>query len=79
MSERTEILKCTCQHQFQDDTYGKQMRVHNVNTNGEAFCTVCTPRRLPCERNGVAIDANPLFKQAYIPACKPRVAKKVEK
>jgi hypothetical protein len=75
--EGMAILKCTCQHEFQDQQYGKGMRAHNINSTGEAYCTVCTPRRLNCEKNGVAIDANPMLKQMYIPACKPRQAKRI--
>lgn len=37
------IMKCTCKHEFQDQTYGPQMRVHNVSPDGLAFCTVCAP------------------------------------
>lgn len=40
--ERTEILQCNCSHEFQDQLYGKGMRVHNVNKKGKAACTVCT-------------------------------------
>ncbi len=76
MSERAEILKCSCSHEEQDKLYGKGMRVHNVNTKGEAFCTVCSPsyRR---NKNSNAIDANPMFKQMAIPARRPRNPKKV--
>lgn len=35
------ILKCTCKHEFQDKTYGKDMRVHNRTKDGKARCTVC--------------------------------------
>lgn len=36
----TKILKCYCQHEYQDEKYGKNNRVHTV---GEKFnkCTVC--------------------------------------
>lgn len=41
--EGTKIMKCTCSHDFQDSVYGPGMRVHNVNSKGQAACTVCTP------------------------------------
>lgn len=43
--EGTVILKCDCQSEFQDRTYGKGMRVHNRSgkNNRIAYCTVCTP------------------------------------
>lgn len=41
----TKVLPCTCEHQFQDKTYGKGNRVHNKlqSTPGnEKFrCNVC--------------------------------------
>lgn len=40
----TKILKCNCENKWQDERYGKQMRVMNIFTkNGkEAYrCTVC--------------------------------------
>lgn len=76
MTEGTIIMKCTCTHEFQDNTYGKNMRVHNVNTKGEAFCTVCSPsyRR---NKVGTFIAANPAMKQSAIPARGSRNAKKV--
>ena len=39
---KTIVLKCDCKSEFQDETYGNKMRLHNVSGNGEkAFCTVC--------------------------------------
>jgi len=39
------ILKCSCQHEYQDIIYGKFMRIHNETTasktDGLARCTVC--------------------------------------
>ena len=40
----TVIRSCTCQSDWQDRTYGKGMRVHNVGgtTTGPRYrCTVC--------------------------------------
>lgn len=40
------IKKCErgCQHEFQDQTYGKSMRVHTVSKkDGAHRCTVCGP------------------------------------
>lgn len=42
------ILKCKCKHDFQDERYGKQQRVHNKankasGTDQHAYrCTVCS-------------------------------------
>lgn len=78
MGQRIEILPCTCVHEEQDKLYGKGKRVHNVNENGDAFCTVCSPsyRR---NKNTTLVAANPLFKNMEIQARKPRNPKKVEK
>jgi len=40
----TRIQKCTCASEYQDERYGKGMRVHNVTAGKnkpEAVCTVC--------------------------------------
>ena len=40
----TKIMKCECQHQYQDHKYGKNQRVHNqkISPNmNEYTCTVC--------------------------------------
>lgn len=36
-----KILKCTCQHDYQDKRYGKGKRVHNRKADGTWTCTVC--------------------------------------
>jgi hypothetical protein len=40
------ILKCTCNHQYQDDIYGEKMRIFNrgvTNSSDKLFrCTVCS-------------------------------------
>lgn len=42
----TEIKKCTCKSKFQDKTYGKDLRVHNLGKDGkQAKCTVCGTKR----------------------------------
>ncbi len=45
MAETAIVVKCACEHDFQDSKYGKSMRVYNeVSTKGtnKAFrCTVC--------------------------------------
>lgn len=35
-----KIIRCSCAHKFQDQRYGKQMRLHNKNEKGFS-CTVC--------------------------------------
>lgn len=38
----TKTIKCTCTHDFQDQQYGKQQRLANVNElENSATCTVC--------------------------------------
>lgn len=38
----TKVLKCKCESKFQDETYGKGMRLHNLNSDkNKAHCTVC--------------------------------------
>lgn len=76
MKEGTTILKCNCEHEDQDQMYGKGMRVHNVNSKGEAFCTVCSPsyRR---NKIGVNIPRNPVLGHGEIIARRNRNPKKV--
>jgi hypothetical protein len=41
----TKILRCSCNSEFQDAKYGKDMRLHNVLTgkkDKQARCTVCS-------------------------------------
>lgn len=43
---KSEVKKCTCQNEYQDNKYGKGMRVHNPvkqKTSGpkQYRCTVC--------------------------------------
>jgi len=63
--ETTVILKCTCSHEFQDQQYGEGMRVHNVDKNGRAFCTVCAPsyRR---NKNGTDLNPSPILGHGLI-------------
>lgn len=36
------ILKCTCNHKYQDQKYGKKRRVHNKKADDKGWrCTVC--------------------------------------
>jgi hypothetical protein len=38
----TKILPCTCPSKFQDEIYGKGMRLHNIGEDKKkARCTVC--------------------------------------
>jgi hypothetical protein len=41
MAENTKVLRCSCQHDYQDETYGVGLRVHNLKMNGQYACTVC--------------------------------------
>jgi hypothetical protein len=76
MAERTEIIRCNCQHEEQDKLYGKGMRVHNVNKKGQAACTVCCPSRRR-NKSAAAISANQAFGHGFIPAAPSRNLKNV--
>lgn len=42
------IKPCSCDHKWQDQKYGKGMRVHNAmgpKTNGAVKCTVCGSKK----------------------------------
>ena len=48
----TIVAPCTCEHSFQDKTYGSQRRVHNKTERLQGSqhvyrCTVCQSTRLP--------------------------------
>jgi len=39
---KVNLIKCECQHQYQDEKYGKAVRVHNESKDGKKnTCTVC--------------------------------------
>ena len=40
----TKIMKCTCEHAWQNKVYGKSMRVFNGSEKekGKFTCTVCS-------------------------------------
>ena len=40
VQKMSEVKKCTCQHECQDELYGKGMRVHTKCNKGDR-CTVC--------------------------------------
>ena len=39
----TRVLRCTCQHPFQDERYGINLRIHNATRKPRPGwrCTVC--------------------------------------
>lgn len=37
----SEIKKCSCEHEYQDQRYGKGKRLHNKNSKDFWVCTVC--------------------------------------
>lgn len=39
-----KVIICTCKNDFQDNKYGKSMRVHNPNNKGY-ICTVCANQK----------------------------------
>ena len=38
--DATAVLTCTCEHEYQDERYGKNKRLHNKTDKGYR-CTVC--------------------------------------
>lgn len=36
-----KVLECSCVHEFQDQKYGKNKRLHNPRKSGTFACTVC--------------------------------------
>ena len=45
MADTCAILKCNCDHEFQDKEYGEGRRVHAKKMNGQWVCTVCSTIR----------------------------------
>lgn len=40
------ILRCTCKHEWQDEKYGKGLRLHNAKKEDKKYvCTVCRMER----------------------------------
>lgn len=57
-----EVRPCRCRHEFQDEVYGKGMRVHRAaRKEGDWRCTVCFPsglsRRMRILALGLGIGA----------------------
>lgn len=44
-SRFVKALKCSCEHKYQDERYGKGKRLHNMKSNGNWTCTVCRSER----------------------------------
>lgn len=41
-----KVLKCNCESEFQDSTYGKGNRLHNSCSDGKSWrCTTCGKER----------------------------------
>ena len=62
---KSEIRHCSCKHEFQDEMYGKNMRVHNYGeksykSGGGSHpgwcCTVCGTVKRAQENNGESFD-----------------------
>jgi ribosomal protein S26 len=57
----TIILPCSYKSEFQDETYGKGRRLHNVSQKGKerkAYCTICSPRQ---PKTKVTTQLNPMI------------------
>ena len=37
----TDLIKCTCNSEFQDSLYGQNVRVGNKTSSGQFRCTIC--------------------------------------
>ena len=37
----TEVKRCECKSDFQDEEYGHQQRLMNLNEKGGMKCTIC--------------------------------------
>lgn len=46
MANDTKIIRCGCQHEYQDKQYGKHLRLMNISgkEKNEFICTVCGKR-----------------------------------
>lgn len=47
-SNRSKVLPCTCAHEYQDQRYGKNQRVHTRGGKSGAYfwtCTVCGAKK----------------------------------
>lgn len=76
IKEGVRIIKCTCQHEYQDLIYGKFMRVHNVSSTGGAACTVCTPNyRFNRMSPATMTPASPMLGHGIIPSKADRAIK----
>ena len=74
------ILRCNCQHEFQDKTYGKGMRLHTVHQKDRhkkaAYCTVCaTNRQRDKTSKTVMASDNKAFGMTYSLIYEPRLSK----
>ena len=46
MAQAVKVIKCNCNHDYQDKVYGKGMRVHNYAEKAETYkCTVCGDKK----------------------------------
>jgi hypothetical protein len=42
----TKVMKCTCEHAYQDEKYGKKQRLHNKKAEKKGYrCTVCATEK----------------------------------
>lgn len=41
MTTGTNLIRCSCSHEYQDILYGKGNRIANTMRSGQSKCTVC--------------------------------------
>ena len=63
MATTSKPIKCTCAHEFQDQNYGPQMRLHSkmkqrVLTDKMWRCTVCKKERESGSSTSGAVVSN---------------------
>ena len=45
IEKTTRVLRCTCNHDYQDKQYGHGMRLHNRTGDSSWRCTVCGAKK----------------------------------
>ncbi len=44
--KKIKIIKCRCDHGYQDEKYGKKLRIHNKKADNKGYrCTVCADEK----------------------------------
>ena len=58
------LKSCSCRSSFQDEKYGKNIRIHTEGKKGEERCTVCGPKpAMEARLVSHAKNCRPLYSQ----------------